>query len=140
TIEKSALLAPLFEPDRDMEGVGELTPKMVSLLAARAAGFLSDGDTNKWARLKAIYEGGDTWGSIVASFAEYGRDHDIADEITSDLDTWLRTPEHIRQTIVWDDESRAITTLDNRLHRIPKKRRGEYLLRLLDYTISPFPT
>jgi hypothetical protein len=139
-IDKRDLLAPLLEPDGVVAEIGELSSEMIAMLSPRGAGFLSNGDLRTWTRLKGLYEGGEPWGSIVASFAEYARDHDVAEAILADLDGWLSSPERIREAIGWDNESRAITTLDNRLQRIAKKRRGEYLLRLLENTISPFPT
>ncbi|HEY9832063.1 MAG TPA: hypothetical protein V6D26_15870, partial [Stenomitos sp.] len=130
--------------DEDDNSFWDILPKVPSLdtrqelktICLRGIAFLCHGDISVWKELQTKFENTDNWGSILASFAEYSLNYSCSNTITSYLDSWLNSPEKVKQIEVWDNEFRAETVLVNRVNKIPPEERGNYLLRILDATVE----
>jgi hypothetical protein len=79
----------------------------------RSAGCLCrDHPSSGWRRLKERFEGKETFGIVVTSFAELGARVFLPDEIKEELEVWAREPAKLGSIPVWDTEAMSSVFLD----------------------------
>jgi hypothetical protein len=126
-------LLALPTPPLTSDAVQPVAVELIDLFA-RGAAFVADSDARSWVRLRSIYELTDTWGSILASFAEYGTATPLSPEITSYIGAWLRDPQAIKRVSIWDNESRARTVLRGYLSGYQGDAKVHEIIKILDET------
>ena len=137
-INKRDAVERIFSPGTTQlaaDRVPEINVELDDLLY-RGSAFISDADLTVWRRLREQFESQDTWGTILASYSEFGAVSSLPREISCYIDGWLRDPQAIRRIVIWDHEIRSVSILEGRLKVLPANARIPAQLDILDQTIS----
>lgn len=94
----------LCQLDKDLSG------NLRFVLARSAACLAKNNDLPHWSILLKQYENTEYWGSVLASWAEFGLS-DVPPQIEDYFLSWVKDPVKITRVPIWDNEAHSIIVL-----------------------------